>query len=210
LIRESKLGQRYLVWVGEVPVPILARMAFKPNHLTYLGFFSGLLIIPAYGYALWLGGVGVLVSGFIDTLDGSLARKTEQKTRSGAFLDSVFDRYSDFFMVLGIWFYYQIHPHSWPSLIVLVLFFFLSGAFLVSYSRARGESLGFSVSLGLFSRGERVIFLGIGSIVNDLILSFFSAPAGFPDLILFTMLVLLALGTHLTALQRIIHLTRNL
>jgi CDP-diacylglycerol---glycerol-3-phosphate 3-phosphatidyltransferase len=211
LIRESKLGQWYLIWVEEVPVPILARMAFKPNHLTCLGFLFAFLTIPAYRYALWLGGLGGLISGFVDTLDGSLARKMERKTRSGAFLDSVFDRYSDFFMVFGLWLYFQKHPHPWMSFITPTLFFYLSGSFLVSYSRARGESLGLSSSIGFFSRGERVLVLGVGSIVNDLIMRFLPVPIGMPpDWPLLFILILLTLGTHLTALQRIIHLTRNL
>ncbi|HMK65854.1 MAG TPA: CDP-alcohol phosphatidyltransferase family protein [Thermodesulfobacteriota bacterium] len=210
MIRESKLGQWYLTWVERVPISILAQTSLKPNHLTYLGFIAGLLTIPAYGYTLWLGGLAVLVSGFIDTLDGSLARKTGQKTKSGAFLDSVFDRYSDFSIVLGIWVYYRLHSHPWPSLIVLILFLFLSGSFLVSYARARGEGLGVSAQLGLFSRGERVVVLGLGSIINDLLMAFFPVVPGFPDGILWFLLILLALGTHLTALQRIIYLSKRL
>jgi CDP-diacylglycerol---glycerol-3-phosphate 3-phosphatidyltransferase len=210
LIRESKLGQWYLTWVERIPISILAGTALKPNHLTYLGLLAGLLTIPAFGYSLWLGGLAVLLSGFIDTLDGSLARKTGQKTKSGAFLDSVFDRYSDFFIVLGIWVYYRFHPHPWPSLIVLILFVFLSGSYLVSYARARGEGLGVSAQLGLFSRGERVVILGLGSIINDLLMAFFPVLPGFPDGILWFLLILLALGTHVTAWQRIIYLSRNL
>jgi CDP-diacylglycerol---glycerol-3-phosphate 3-phosphatidyltransferase len=210
LIRESKLGQWYLNWVERVPISILARTSLKPNHLTYLGFIAGFLTIPAYGSSLWLGGIAVLVSGFIDTLDGSLARKTGQKTRAGAFLDSIFDRYSDFFIVLGIWVYYRFPPHPWPSLIVFILFMFLSGSYLVSYARARGEGLGVSAQLGLFSRGERVVVLGLGSLLNDLLMVFFPVLPGFPDGILWFLLILLACGTHLTAWQRIVYLVRNL
>ncbi len=174
MLRESKFGSRYLDWIEKVPVPFLYRLALKPNHLSIIGLFFSLLTIPAYGYSLWLGGIGVLVSGAIDSVDGGLARRTKQQTRSGAFLDSVLDRYSDFFAVFGIWLYFSFNPpNNGKLLITALLFLFLTGSFLVSYSRARGEGLGLSVSVGYFGRAERVVTLGIGSIITDLLIAIF-------------------------------------
>lgn len=198
-------------WVEERPVSIFHRLAIKPIHLTFLAFFISLMTIPAYGVALWLGGIGVLVSGAIDTLDGGLARKADQKTRSGAFLDSVLDRYSDFCAVFGIWLYFLRHPVNHPVFLTALLFLFLAGSFMVSYSRARGEGLGLSTSEGFFSRAERVILLGAGSILNDVLIRFFPSQSWLADHLLFlALLFLLTLGTHITALQRIIYLARNL
>jgi phosphatidylglycerophosphate synthase len=212
LLRESKLGACYLRWVEEGPVALMARSGrLRPNHITFLGFLCSLLTIPAFGYTLWLGGMILLISGIMDTLDGSLARATNQKTSAGAFLDSVLDRYSDFFMVVGIWLFFRLHPHSWSSLIDLLLFLFLSGAFLVSYSRARGEGLGLSVSIGFFGRAERVVLLGGGGLANDVLMRFFPPAGGLPrDWLLLVLLIGLTLGSHLTAFRRILYLFRHL
>jgi CDP-diacylglycerol--glycerol-3-phosphate 3-phosphatidyltransferase len=211
LLRETNLGKRYLKWIEDIAVPFCSRLALKPNTLTFIGLFFSLLTIPAYMYSLWLGGIGVLVSGTLDTLDGGLAKKTNQQTRSGAFLDAVLDRYSDFFAVVGIWLYFFINPLEHPNLMTALLFLFLTGSFLVSYSRARGEGLGLSISIGYLSRAERVIALGVGSILNDLLIIIFPYQAWLTNGLLFiALLFLLALGTHLTALQRILYLYNNL
>lgn len=179
MLRESRFGRRYLKWIEEVPVPFFSRLTVKPDHLSFAGLFLSLLTIPAFGYSLWLGGIVLLVSGGIDTLDGSLARKAGQQSLSGAFLDSVSDRYSDFFTVFGLWLFLLFHPgHEYQRLITGILFLFLAGSFLVSYSRARGEGLGLSVSLGSFGRAERIITLGVGSIITDLLTVIFPLNPG--------------------------------
>jgi len=211
LLRESRLGHRYLKWIEERPVPFIERLALKPNHITFFALAVSLLTVPAYAYALWSGGCGVLLSGLLDTIDGGLARKVGRSTRSGAFLDSVLDRYGDFLAVLGIWVYFFFHPTLDRDLLTVLLFFFLSGSFLVSYAKARGEGLGLSASLGYFGRAERVIALGVGSIISGLLEVFF--PDAFwarGHLFLTILLILLALGTHWTAWQRIRYLFKNL
>jgi phosphatidylglycerophosphate synthase len=212
LLRESRIGRRYLKWIEEVPVPYLYRLTIKPNHLSIIGFFFSLLCIPAYGYSLWLGGIVILTSGAVDTVDGSLARKGLQQTHSGAFLDSVLDRYSDFSAVFGIWLHFLFEPvNNHQVMITALLFLFLTGSFLVSYSRARGEGLGLSTSRGCFGRAERVITLGVGSIITDLLVLFFPTQHWAANRLFFiAVLLLLTIGTHLTALQRIHLLFKNL
>ncbi|OGP50472.1 MAG: hypothetical protein A2Y79_06145 [Deltaproteobacteria bacterium RBG_13_43_22] len=211
MLRESRLGKHYLKWVEEVPIPFLYRLAIKPNHLTFSTLFLSLATVAAYSYSLWLGGIGVLVSGIVDTMDGGLARKADQKTRSGALLDSVLDRYSDFLALFGIWLFFLFHPIPQQILMTALLFLLLSGSFMVSYSRARGEGLGLSVSVGYFGRGERVITLGIGSVLNDLLIFIFPSQVWLVDHLFFVaLLFLLTLGTHLSALQRIHFLVNNL
>jgi CDP-diacylglycerol---glycerol-3-phosphate 3-phosphatidyltransferase len=212
LLRESRFGRRYLKWLEEVPVPRLYHLAITPNQLSIIGLFFSLLCIPAYSYSLGLGGIGVLISGAIDTLDGSLARKGSQQSPSGAFLDSVLDRYSDFFAIFGIWLYFLFNPiNNRQLLITSLLFLFLTGSFLVSYSRARGEGLGLSVSVGYFGRAERIITLGVGSIITDLLVFFFPTLTWAADRLFFiAILLLLTVGTHLTALRRIYFLFKNL
>jgi CDP-diacylglycerol---glycerol-3-phosphate 3-phosphatidyltransferase len=212
LLRESRWGSRYLKWVEEVPVPFFYRLALKPNHLSISGLMCGLLTIPAYSYSLGLGGIGVLISGIIDTLDGGLARKAGKQTRSGAFLDSVLDRYSDFFAIFGIWLYFLFSPvNHRQTLITALLFLFLTGSFLVSYSRARGEGLGSSVSVGSFGRAERIIILGFGSVISDLLFLIFPSRTWAAEQQFFiAILLLLTVGTHLTALHRLHLIFKNL
>lgn len=212
MLRESRVGRRYLKWIEEVPVPFLSQRSLKPNHLSITGLIFSLLSIPAYSYSLWLGGISVLVSGAIDTVDGCLARKANQQTPSGAFLDSILDRYSDFFAIFGIWLYFLFNPvNIHQRLITPLLLLFLTGSFLVSYSRARGEGLGLSVSLGYFGRAERVITLGAGSLIADLLVTFFPAQTWASDRLFFiAILLLLAVGTHLTALRRILFVLKSL
>jgi len=211
LLRESRLGNHYLKWVEELSIPFFSRLAFKPIHLTFLALFFSFLTIPAYIHSLWLGGIGVLVAGVLDTMDGGLARKANQKTRAGAFLDSVLDRYSDFFAIFGIWLYFLVHPSPQQVLVTALLFLFLIGSLIVSYSKARGEGLGLSTSVGYFGRAERVITLGIGSVLNDLLILIFPYQVWLTDGLFFiALLILLTIGTHLTALQRIFYLTKNL
>lgn len=211
MLRESRLGSRYLKCVEDGPVSFFHRLGVKPDHLTYLALLISFLTIPAFFHSLWLGGLGVLLSGAIDTMDGGLARKANQKTRSGAFLDSVLDRYGDFFAVFGIWLFFLKHLSRQSALVTALLFFFLIGSFMVSYSRARGEGLGLSISIGFFGRAERVVCLGLGSILNDLLIFAFPSQTWLADHLFFiALLVLLTLGTHLTALQRILYLSKNL
>jgi CDP-diacylglycerol---glycerol-3-phosphate 3-phosphatidyltransferase len=211
MLRESGLGQRYLRWVEAVPVPLCQRLALSPHQLTFLALFFSLLIPPAYVQSLWLGGLVVLLAGALDTLDGALARRTGRQSKSGAFLDSVLDRYSDFFIHLGLWLHFWTRYPSLLAVATLVLFFLLLGSFLVSYARARGEGLGLATSVGFFGRGERILTLGLGSILAGS-LSWFQ-PAGAQALqpeLLIGLLTLLAFGVHVSAVQRIVYLTRNL
>jgi CDP-diacylglycerol--glycerol-3-phosphate 3-phosphatidyltransferase len=211
VLRESKFGNSYLKWVQSIPVPLFQSLSVKPNHLTFLALIFSLITVPAYLHSLWLGGIMVLLSGLVDTLDGGLARRTNQQTKAGAFLDSVFDRYSDFLTLLGIWLFFQFHPIPLQFLITPLLFFILSGSFMVSYTRARGEGLGQSVSIGLFERAERVACLGGGSIMNDLLILLFPSQVWLREGLFFIpLLVLLALGTHITAYQRLAYLLKKL
>jgi phosphatidylglycerophosphate synthase len=211
LLRESKLGRLYLHWVEAGPTALLHRLAFQPIHLTFSALFFSVLVIPAYLHSFWLGGLAVLFAGALDTLDGALARKAGQTSPSGAFLDSVLDRTSDFFIYLGLWAALSLRT---PNLFLwgtLLIFFCIQGSFLVSYARARGEGLGVSTSVGLFGRAERLVFLGVGSIVNDLLRMVWpQRPWLEQQGFLLGLLLLLALGVHLSALKRIVDVFKKL
>lgn len=211
MLRESKLGRLYLHWVETCPIALLHRAAFQPIHLTFLALVFSVLVIPAFIHSFWLGGLAVLIAGALDTLDGALARRAGRASPSGAFLDSVLDRSSDFFIFLGLWAALVLREPRFFFGITLLIFFCIQGSYLVSYARARGEGLGVSTAAGLFGRAERLVFLGVGSMVNDLLrLAWPRQPWLEQQGFVVGLLLLLALGVHLSALQRMVDVFRQL
>ena len=142
--------------LSSVPARFLVgRMS--PNALSLVGFLLSLLAASqvALGHLLW-GGLLVLLAGFVDLLDGAVARLGGRATPFGAVLDSVLDRLSEAAVLLGL------VVHFWGSSMVYLIYAVLVGSFLVSYIRARGEGLGLVIETGLFTRGERVVVLALG------------------------------------------------
>ena len=142
--------------LSSVPARFLVgRMS--PNALSLVGFLLSLLAASqvALGHLLW-GGLLVLLAGFVDLLDGAVARLGGKATPFGAVLDSALDRLSEAAVLLGL------VVHFWGSSMVYLISAVLVGSFLVSYIRARGEGLGLVMETGLFTRGERVVVLALG------------------------------------------------
>ncbi len=191
-------------------VPKLIDWRLTPNHITYGGLLISMLAGISFAYFPLLGGVLTLLTGLLDTLDGSLARATGQSKKFGAFLDSVLDRYTELIIYLGIWFYFYRNNAQTPySLLILLILF---GSLMVSYTRARAEGLGERCLVGVFQRGERIILLGVAGILNPII-NLFGAAFGIVwamDLALKGVLVVLAFGTNLTAMWRFLHVLNNL
>jgi CDP-diacylglycerol--glycerol-3-phosphate 3-phosphatidyltransferase len=133
-----------------------------------------------------LAGVLVLFGGFCDTIDGSLARTTGRASRFGALLDSAVDRYAEFIMYLGIGAYF-IKLEDYGS--CTATFLALCGSFMVSYARARAESLGFEAKQGIMQRPERIVLVGIGALIHIVALEI--------------AIWLVAILANFTALQRI-------
>lgn len=158
-----------------------------PNTLTLLGC---LLTIGVGGVLasgrLILGGWLLVIVAPLDALDGALARLSGRSSRFGAFLDSTLDRVSEAVLYLCLASHYL-----WRGMTTEVLLAFLAliGSTLVSYTRARAEANGFSCKVGFFTRLERTAVLAIGLIL------------GFPAITLWIM----AIGSNLTALWRILH-----
>jgi CDP-diacylglycerol--glycerol-3-phosphate 3-phosphatidyltransferase len=164
----------------------LRRVPFlSPNGLTLAGLVITTLgaVVLAYGHLL-IAGLILVFAGLFDILDGALARASGRQYRYGAFLDSTTDRYSEGVVYLGILVYFLArHATAEPILVYSTL----AGSFLVSYVRARAQSLGFTCDVGFMARPERVVIITAGLILGQL------TPA----------LWILALGTNLTALQRV-------
>jgi CDP-diacylglycerol--glycerol-3-phosphate 3-phosphatidyltransferase len=172
----------------------LGRVPLTPNQVTVVGlvmtFFAATLV--AFGELRWAG-VVLIVAGTCDILDGALARSTHTSYPYGAFLDSTLDRYSEGAIYIGLAAYFVSVGGPYQRWLVLATFAALAGSFLVSYVRARAQSLGFTCESGIFARPERVVVTVIGLV--------FSGVLG--GWVLYTVVFLLAVLTNLTALQRI-------
>ncbi|HKR98892.1 MAG TPA: CDP-alcohol phosphatidyltransferase family protein [Candidatus Dormibacteraeota bacterium] len=168
-------------------VPLLRALGLTPNALTVAGLIVcvGAATLIALGY-LTAGGLVLLLASLFDILDGALARVTGRMHRYGAFLDSTTDRYAECFTYIALLYYFLFRTHS--SVEPMLVTFALMGSLLVSYVRARAQSLGFDADGGLLARPERVVVTVVGLVIP---------PA------LYWALWILAVLTNFTALQRI-------
>lgn len=191
-------------------IPTLINWKLTPDHITYLGLLISLLAGVSFVFYPLLGGLLTLLTGLLDTLDGSLARATGQSRKFGAFLDSVLDRYTELLIYLGVWFYFYLNNSQTPYLLAILLILF--GSLMVSYTRARAEGLGERCQAGVFQRGERIILLGIAGIFNPFInlLCTGGDSAWAMDLPLKGVLVILVFGTNITAMWRFLHVLNKL
>jgi CDP-diacylglycerol--glycerol-3-phosphate 3-phosphatidyltransferase len=148
---------RYLVWlIGPLERLLVGRVS--PNLITAVSLvmcaWSGLEAgLGALGGAAWI----YALAGILDVLDGRLARLTNQQTKSGALFDSVSDRWGELFVLGGYAWYLRDTP--W----LLAVMGALGSSMMVSYTRARAEGLGLSLSGGMAQRAERILLVSVGS-----------------------------------------------
>jgi CDP-diacylglycerol--glycerol-3-phosphate 3-phosphatidyltransferase len=152
-----------------VPIAMgLGRLGLTPNHLTLLGFGIAVGAAGAAASQAWLpAGVLVIVGGVFDLFDGALARATGRANRLGAFYDSVFDRWGEGVVYVGVaWGFASAGMVDGAVLAAAAM----AAAFMVSYARAKGESLGFPsggglANVGFAPREVRIVFLTIGLVL---------------------------------------------
>ena len=142
----------------------LHSMGINPNTLTLLGLLGTAL--GAFAVArgnLLLGGIIILAMGPFDALDGAVARAGGVVTEFGAFLDSVMDRYIELFIYGGLLWYFM-HDQNYMG--GIITFLAAGGSVLVSYVRARAQSLGFEAKVGILTRVERLVVIAPTIILN--------------------------------------------
>lgn len=155
------------VWFKDVLDPaggFLNRLGFKPNTITLVGLVGNIVgaVLIARGEIVW-GGLLVVLMGPIDALDGTMARLRGKPTDFGAFIDSVSDRYSELVIYGGL----IIHFTRVNSALgIFLTFAAAAGSVLVSYSKARAETLGFDAKIGILTRVERYLVLAPGLLFN--------------------------------------------
>jgi len=191
----TKLKQRAQLWFAS-EAAMLHKLGLTPNQVSILGIAFAVLSAVAYWQwklntlLLLLAPLLMLASGLLDALDGALARLYGEATKFGGFFDSLLDRYADAVILCGI-ILGGLTEVSW-GLAALV------GSLLVSYVRARAEAAGVKMeSVGLAERAERLVLLALASFLSFVWL----------DALGWGVLVLAVL-TNLTVIQRVIHFRR--
>jgi CDP-diacylglycerol--glycerol-3-phosphate 3-phosphatidyltransferase len=150
----------------------LIKAGLRPNLVTALGLLLSLIgaYLLSQGQMTW-GGLLILIAGPFDALDGTMARLMGQPTKFGAFVDSVTDRWSEMLIFLGLLYYYlqQIPTAADPNQAILsciLVFLATMGSVMVSYTKSRAETLGFSGNVGVLTRMERYLVLAPLLVLN--------------------------------------------
>lgn len=171
---------KFFIWLG-----------IKPNMITAAGLIGNIAasVLIATGQMFW-GGIIAMLVGPLDALDGTMARLLCESSSYGAFIDSVTDRYSEIALFGGLLIFF-IETGTWQD--ALLVFLAVVGSVMVSYVRARAESLDYSAKVGLITRAERYLILIPGIII------------GYPRISLW----ILAILANFTAIQRIWHVRKQ-
>jgi CDP-diacylglycerol--glycerol-3-phosphate 3-phosphatidyltransferase len=186
-------------------VRAVARSRINPNALTFIGLLINIGCGVLYGYGMFFrAGLLMILANIFDMLDGQVARLRGRVTRFGAFFDSVIDRYSDIIVYVGIMVFYARNTAAHSTLLVALTGLALVGSVMVSYSRARAESLDIACKVGFLERPERVVLLIIASLTE-------AGPASSPFLHKMPQVLwVLAALSHWTVVHRIYHTWREL
>ncbi len=154
-------------WLTDPAVNVLSRLGVTPNMLTLFGFAGnvGAAVLAANGRFLEAG-IVMLAFSALDFLDGSLARATGRATPFGSVLDSTMDRLSEAAVLFGLlWYFSGLDAREEE----LLIFAAVVASIMVSYLRARAEIIGVKLREGIFTRTERVLLLGGGLILQDIL-----------------------------------------
>ena len=168
-------------------VRALSLSHIHPNFLTAIGLAINIVaaVLFAKGY-FWVAGWVVVGAGLFDMVDGRVARITNTVTAFGAFFDSVVDRYSDMALYMGLLVYYARAEHFFYVVLVALV---MAGSVMISYTRARAESLIPTCKVGFLERPERIVLIIIGALWNRM------APV----------LWIIAVLSNITVIHRIIY-----
>jgi len=209
--------------IGEPIALFFGRLGLTPNGLTLIGFGISIVAAAAAGAQLWLAaGIIGFVGGAFDAFDGTLARATGQVSKVGAFMDSVFDRWGEMVVYVGIIVGCSLAGFQ-PGVGLAAIA--MGSAFLVSYARAKSEGLGFTqgtgmAEVGLMSREIRLIVLsialvlaglsgGVGEVPNPDLASPVHSVQAAGSIWLAIGLGLIGVLATITVIQRILHVRQQ-
>ncbi len=151
-------------WLLRRVVSVLAATGVTPNMFTFFALAVNSWAAALFALGRFRQAAGVLLfAAFLDMADGQVARRVGRVTAFGAFLDSTLDRYSDLALYMGLVVYYTLAGRGFYMMLAAVA---MASSFMVSYSRARAESLIPSCKVGFMERPERLVLLLIGGFFN--------------------------------------------
>jgi phosphatidylglycerophosphate synthase len=151
-------------WLLRHVVRGLAATGITPNMFTFLGLaVNGCAAVLFAMGKFHQAAAALFLAGFLDMADGQVARRVGRVTAFGAFLDSTLDRYSDLALYMGLVVYYTLIGRMFYMMLAAVA---MASSFMVSYSRARAESVIPSCKVGFLERPERLVLLIIGGAFN--------------------------------------------
>jgi CDP-diacylglycerol--glycerol-3-phosphate 3-phosphatidyltransferase len=193
----------WFMWVLRPAERVFLALRIGPDAFNFAGlacgFASGLLIGSG---RLELGGWAIALGGVCDIMDGRMARALSLDSSYGKFIDSTLDRFVEVFAFLG--FVVFLEPFAWGPLLAAGA---ICGSLLVSYTRARGESVGVLCKEGLMQRAERLVLTCLACLADAPLSAALGRPRG--SVVLFTV-GLIALGTFLTAAHRTVWISARL
>jgi phosphatidylglycerophosphate synthase len=202
----SRRGSRFLMGTGNFLVHwfmwfvspaerLFLRMGLKPDFFNFAGLAFGLLAGVFIGVGeLPLGAWMLTLTSICDIFDGRIARATQSASDYGGFLDSTLDRFVESFAFIGFAVYLRHLPLG-PALATVAL----AGSLLVSYARARGESLGVTCKEGLMQRAERLVLMILACLLDPIVIGTASPGRG---RLVFWVMGIVAVGTFITAVHR--------
>jgi len=177
---------RYLSWPIERVAWLLARTGIPPNVITWSALVINLWAAVFFAAGRFRAGAGLmLLAGLGDLLDGPVARRQNRVSLFGGFLESILDRYADLMLFLGILVYYVSVNRF---LYVVLASIAMAGAVMVSYAKARAESLVTVGEVGFWERPERLVLMIVGGLFNRMSL----------------VLWIIAVGANVTVIHRIL------
>ncbi|HTZ74336.1 MAG TPA: CDP-alcohol phosphatidyltransferase family protein [Candidatus Aquilonibacter sp.] len=177
---------RYLSWPIERVAWLLAKTGIPPNVITWSALVINLWAAVLFAAGRFPAGAGLMMlAGLGDLLDGPVARRQNRVSLFGGFLESILDRYADLMVFLGILVYYVSVNRF---LYVVLASIAMAGAVMVSYAKARAESLVTVGEVGFWERPERLVLMIIGGLTNRMAL----------------VLWIIAIGANVTVIHRIL------
>ncbi len=151
-------------WLLDKIVGALAATGINPNLLTLIGLVVNFWAAVLFATGLFkTAAIVIFIAGFLDMLDGQVARRQNRVTAFGAFYDSTLDRYSDMALYMGLLVYYAVNGRTSYVILGAVA---TAGSVMVSYARARAESLIPLCKVGFMERPERMVLLIIGGLFD--------------------------------------------
>jgi CDP-diacylglycerol--glycerol-3-phosphate 3-phosphatidyltransferase len=151
-------------WLLDKIVGALAATGINPNLLTLIGLVVNFWAAVLFATGLFkTAAIVIFFAGFLDMLDGQVARRQNRVTAFGAFYDSTLDRYSDMALYMGLLVYYAVNGRTSYVILGAVA---TAGSVMVSYARARAESLIPLCKVGFMERPERMVLLIIGGLFD--------------------------------------------